>query len=199
MDTKNIQFLIEILGKLDDNQAKFGTDIKAWKEKMDAKTEAIRRETVAIRAETKARREMRNASRKETAAVIEPETEVKTMACQEMAAHQEEEEPNSAERKPEAAEQREIPVDDTDNAGRRTKEEKTQGPKTGRGAPPPETENFDKRELRTPEKTGRRPQWVEPPWESNMTPEGNTPQDAPSRDSGTTQERHREEESCSGS
>jgi hypothetical protein len=61
MDTENIQFLIEMLGKLENNQAKAGTDIKAWreemaswKEKMDAKTEAIRRETVAIRAETKA-------------------------------------------------------------------------------------------------------------------------------------------------
>jgi hypothetical protein len=37
MDTKNIQFLIEMLGKLDDNQAKAGTDIKAWREEMDAK------------------------------------------------------------------------------------------------------------------------------------------------------------------
>jgi hypothetical protein len=55
MDTENIQFLIEMLGRLEDNQAKASTDIKAWreemaawKEKMDAKTEAIRRETVAI-------------------------------------------------------------------------------------------------------------------------------------------------------
>jgi hypothetical protein len=50
-------------------------------------------------------------SRKETAAVIKPETEVKTMACQEMEAHQKEEEPTSADRKPEAAEQREAPID----------------------------------------------------------------------------------------
>jgi hypothetical protein len=53
-------------------------------------------------------------SRKETATVIEPETEVKTMACQEMEAHQEEEEPTSVDRKPEAAEQREVPIDDAE-------------------------------------------------------------------------------------
>jgi hypothetical protein len=118
MDTKNIQFLIEMLGKLDDNQAKAGTDIKAWreemaawKEKMDAKTEAIRRERVAIRAETKARREMRNASRKEAAAVIEPETKVKTMACHQMEAHQEEKKPTSPDRKPEAAQKTEVPAE----------------------------------------------------------------------------------------
>jgi hypothetical protein len=57
---------------------------------------------------------MRNASCKETAARIEPETEVKTMACQEMEECQEEEEPTSADRKPEAAEQREVPIDDAE-------------------------------------------------------------------------------------
>jgi hypothetical protein len=53
-------------------------------------------------------------SRKDTAAIIKPETKVKTMACQEMEAHQEEEEPTSADRKPEAADQREAPVDDAE-------------------------------------------------------------------------------------
>jgi hypothetical protein len=64
--------------------------------------------------ETEARQEEMRASRKETAAVIEPETEVKTMACREMEAHQEEEEPTSADRILEAAERREVPVDDTE-------------------------------------------------------------------------------------
>jgi hypothetical protein len=50
------------------------------------------------------RREMRNASHKETVAENKPETEVK-MACQEMEAHQEDEEPTSADRKAETAEQ----------------------------------------------------------------------------------------------
>jgi hypothetical protein len=53
-------------------------------------------------------------SRKETAAVIEPETEVKTMAYQEMEAHEEKEEPTSVDRKPEAAKQRKAPIDDAE-------------------------------------------------------------------------------------
>jgi hypothetical protein len=53
-------------------------------------------------------------SRKETAAAFKPETEVKTMACLEMEAHEEGEEPTSADRKPEAAKQREVPVDDAE-------------------------------------------------------------------------------------
>jgi hypothetical protein len=145
MDRQDIQFLIEMLGKLDDNQAKAGTDIKAWreemasrKEKMDTETRAIQARTKAMREnmgashmemvaeiipkrdadtmacqETEARQEEMRASRRETAAVIEPETEVKTMACQEMEAHQEEE-PISADKKPKAAEQREVPVDDAE-------------------------------------------------------------------------------------
>jgi hypothetical protein len=59
-------------------------------------------ETLACQ-ETEARQEEMRASRKETAAVIEPETEVKTTVLQEMEAHQEE--PTSADRKPEAAKQ----------------------------------------------------------------------------------------------
>jgi rubrerythrin len=53
-------------------------------------------------------------SHKETAAVIEPETEANTMAYQEIEAHQEEEEPTSADRKPKMAKQREAPVDDAE-------------------------------------------------------------------------------------
>jgi hypothetical protein len=55
---------------------------------------------------------MRNVSRKETAAVIEPETEeVKTMACQGMEARPEQEKPTSADRKPEAVEEYEAPAE----------------------------------------------------------------------------------------
>jgi hypothetical protein len=49
-------------------------------------------------------------SRKETAAAFEPETEVKTMACQEMEARQEEEERTSPDRKPEGAQKAEVPA-----------------------------------------------------------------------------------------
>jgi hypothetical protein len=56
-------------------------------------------------------KKMMDTSSKETAAVIEPETEVKTMACQEMEAYQEEKKPTSQDRKPEAAQKAEVPAD----------------------------------------------------------------------------------------
>jgi hypothetical protein len=49
-----------------------------------------------------------------------------------------------------------------------------------------------------PKKTGRRLQKDEPPCGSG-TENASRQEDAPSRESGTTQERHREEESYSGS
>jgi hypothetical protein len=79
-------------------------DTKAWLEEIAATTDKI----------WATRREMWNASHKEIVAENKPKTEVKTMACQETEVHQEEEEPTSADRKPEAAEQREVPVDDTE-------------------------------------------------------------------------------------
>jgi uncharacterized membrane protein YgaE (UPF0421/DUF939 family) len=53
-------------------------------------------------------------SHKKTTAVIEPENEVETMACQGMEARPEEEKPSSADRKPEAAQQEEVPSEDTE-------------------------------------------------------------------------------------
>jgi hypothetical protein len=57
---------------------------------------------------------MRNASRKETATVVEPETKVNTMACQETEAHPEEEKPASVDTTPEAAQQEEVPMEDAE-------------------------------------------------------------------------------------
>jgi hypothetical protein len=54
---------------------------------------------------------MRDASRKEIVAESKPETEIKTMACQEMEARQEEEGPTSVEMKPEATEEEEVPAE----------------------------------------------------------------------------------------
>jgi hypothetical protein len=65
-------------------------------------------------ADWKAWREEMRASRKETAAEIEPETEIRTTACQEMKARQEERKPTSPDRKPEAAERREVPEVDAE-------------------------------------------------------------------------------------
>jgi hypothetical protein len=84
-------------------------------EEMSANTKARLEEIAAMTDKIwAARQEMRNASHKETVTENKPETEVKTMACQEMEAHQEEEEPTSADRKPEAAQQREVSVDDAE-------------------------------------------------------------------------------------
>jgi hypothetical protein len=67
---------------------------------------------------------MTETSHKETAAIIEPENEVETIACQEMEAHQEEEKPASLDRKPEAAEEYEVAAENSSDTGRRTEEEK---------------------------------------------------------------------------
>jgi hypothetical protein len=107
MDTKNIQFLIEMFGKLYDNQAKAGTDIKVWRKEMAAETEAIKARTRAIR-------ENMGTSHKEMVAVIEPGRNTETMAYQEMEAHLEEEKPASVDRKPEVAQEQEVPAEDAE-------------------------------------------------------------------------------------
>jgi hypothetical protein len=120
------------------NLAKMEADRKADQEKVEADRKIDKEERKAAQAKADADRvqmqemmkmmhayqakrdtvlpamQVMETSRKETATIIEPETEVKTMACQEMEAHQEEEEPTSADRKPEAAEQREAAVDDAE-------------------------------------------------------------------------------------
>jgi hypothetical protein len=79
---------------------------------MNADTQARLEEIAALTDKIwAAMQQMRNVSRKETAAVIKPKTEVKTMACQEMEARQEERKPTSPDRKPEAAEEYEVPAE----------------------------------------------------------------------------------------
>jgi hypothetical protein len=112
MDMKNIQFLIEMLGKLDDTQAKAGTDIKAWREKMAAWKEKMAAETRAIQARTKAMRENMGTSHKEMVAEATLERNIETIACQEIEAHLDEEKPTSVDMKPEAVQQREVPNED---------------------------------------------------------------------------------------
>jgi hypothetical protein len=80
-------------------------DIKSWREKIAAEMEAIKARTRAIR-------ENMGTSHKEMVAVIEPGRNRETIACQEMEAYLKEEELTSVDVKPEAAEQREAPVQD---------------------------------------------------------------------------------------
>jgi hypothetical protein len=95
----------------EDFMAKLDADRKAAQAKADAnrvQMQELMKMMDAYQAKTDAvllAMQVMDTSHKETATVIEPETEVKMMACQEMEAHQEEEEPTSADRKPEAAEE----------------------------------------------------------------------------------------------
>jgi hypothetical protein len=109
MDMKNIQFLIEMLKKLDDTQAKAGTDIKTWREETATWKEKMAAETRAIQARTKAMRENMGTSHKKMVAVIEPGRNMETIACQEMEARLIKKTPTSPDRKPEAAQKVEAP------------------------------------------------------------------------------------------
>jgi hypothetical protein len=101
--------------------ARWDADTKTWREKWMQKQELPKlgqRPPKQKRKRSKQGRELcekkMGASHMEMVSAFEPETEVKTTAYQEMEAQQEEKEPTSADRKPEAAEQREAPVDDAE-------------------------------------------------------------------------------------
>jgi hypothetical protein len=105
-----------MLAKLDAHQQKAAADRKADKEEMKAVIKAWREkiaaEMEAIKARTRAIQENMGTSHKEMVAVIEPGRNMETIACQEMEAHPEEEKLASVDMKPEAAEQREVPIQD---------------------------------------------------------------------------------------
>jgi hypothetical protein len=111
MEKQDMQRIIEMLAKMDaDRKAdkeEMKADIKAWREEIAAETEAIKTRTRAIR-------ENMGTSHKKMVAVIEPGRNMETIACHEMEAHPEEEKPASVDMKPEAAEQRQVPVDDAE-------------------------------------------------------------------------------------
>jgi hypothetical protein len=104
--------------------AKMEADRKAAQEDLMAKLDADRAQTQEFMKTLQAYQAKTGAvllaiqetetSHKETAAVIETENEVETMACQGMEARPEEEKPTSADRKPEAAEEYEVPIEDAE-------------------------------------------------------------------------------------
>jgi predicted kinase len=118
MDTQQVLELL--LARMETAQVKADADRVQMLERMEADRKADQERMEADRRDLKELIKMMQAyqaktdavllamqvtetSRKEAAARCKPETEVKTMACQEMEGHQEEE-PTSADRKPEAAE-----------------------------------------------------------------------------------------------
>jgi hypothetical protein len=109
MDTNKEDLMAKLDAKLDANQeemkadrntdreemlARMDASMKSWRENADAEMEAWQGEICPMRFET-------------------TDTRNETLACQEMEARQEEEEPSSVERKPEVAE-REVPVEDAE-------------------------------------------------------------------------------------
>jgi hypothetical protein len=78
---------------------------------MMAKEDARLEQTMA---DWKAWQEEMRASHEEMEIELKPEMQVKTMACQEMEARQEEKEPTSVDRKPEVAQQREVLIKDAE-------------------------------------------------------------------------------------
>jgi hypothetical protein len=106
----------DLMKKLDAYQEKVAADRKADKEEMKADIKAWREKISAeietMKAKMRAIRENMGTSHKEMVAVIEPGRNMEKIACQEMEAHPEEEKPASVDMKPEAAEQREVPVQD---------------------------------------------------------------------------------------
>jgi hypothetical protein len=88
----------------------------SMQEKVDAHQSKADARLEEIMADWKAWNEELRASRKETATVIgwKSKTEEGTMACQDMEARPEEKEPTSVDMNPEAAEQREVPVEDAE-------------------------------------------------------------------------------------
>jgi hypothetical protein len=95
----------------------FCKELRADREYFMARMEASRKkdkeEMEAIKARTKAMREEMGTSHMEMVSECKPKTEIKTMACQEMEARQEEK-PTSLDRKPEAAEERHVPEENAE-------------------------------------------------------------------------------------
>jgi hypothetical protein len=150
-----------------------------------------------IAADTKAWLEEIAASHKETVAESKPKKDIKTTAYQEMEARQDEKKPTSMDMKPEAAQREEVPVDDAKvmpvgepkNKRRRDRklaaERRRQKPKD-----------------KTREKCGSQKRLAVPRRRTSRRAKlarKTNRQDVPSRNSGTTQERHREAVSGPGS
>ena len=132
-----------MLERLLAGQEEMKAKMKAWRGEMAAMTDKWGNDSHKETVAEPKHEVDRKAEREE----FEPKKDTETTACQEMAAQKEE-----------------VPVVDAE-------EEEAQGPKTGRGALPSESEGFDVGKSLTPEEIGRRPQRDNTPCESG-TAEG---------------------------
>jgi peroxiredoxin family protein len=96
-----------LLAKMDANQEKAEIGHKEFLARLEDDRQADGRELKEMMMK------MMDTSHKEMVTETKPERDMETMACQETTeAHLEEEEMTSLDRKPEVAEQREVPVED---------------------------------------------------------------------------------------
>jgi hypothetical protein len=91
-------------------------EMRAWGEKIDAKTRTTKAKTEAIKARTRAMRKKMGASHMDMVSAFKPEIEEETMACREMTEARPEEEKmlTLVNMKPEMVEQQEVPVEDAE-------------------------------------------------------------------------------------
>jgi hypothetical protein len=95
MEEQDIHLILEMLKEMKANQAKVMAKLDAYQAKTEAGLLAM---------------QVMETSHKGIVAETKPETEIKTMACQEMEARQEEKKPTSPDRKPKAAQKEEVPA-----------------------------------------------------------------------------------------
>jgi hypothetical protein len=172
MEERDIQLIFEMLKE-------FKAESKAWREELAAETRATQARTQMIKAETKAIEGRTAAMREKRLKANMKAWQDETLACQEMEARPEEK-LTSVDRKPETAEERQVPEENAEvipvgePRNKRRKDRKLAAD-PGKGW--------------VSKKTGRRQQRDEPPCGSGME-NASRQEDAPSRDSGTTHERH---------
>jgi hypothetical protein len=97
------EMIEDLLAKMDANQEKAEANHKELLARLEDDRQVKRRFL-------KEMMQIMDTSHKEIMAEIKPGRDMETMACQEVEARQEEEEPTSMDRKPEVAEWREEPV-----------------------------------------------------------------------------------------
>jgi hypothetical protein len=160
--TNQAELLAKIEADRKADQEKAEADRRDLKEMMkmmhanQAKTETRHKYFLArMDADWKAWREIMNANYDET------------MACQEIEARQEEKKPTSSDRKPEAAEQREVPAEDAKvmpigEPKKKRRRDRKLATERRRQKP----KEFTMGKLRNPEEIGRSPQRDEPPCNS---------------------------------
>jgi hypothetical protein len=127
-------------------------------------------------------------SRKESTAAIKT-NEVETMACQGMEARQIEEKPTSADTKPEAAQQEEVPVEDAEVIPVGEPKKKRRRDRILAAQHRRQKTNTSTRDNCGPQNRLAVTQRGRTPCNSGAK-NANRPEDAPSRDSGTTHKRH---------